>query len=314
LGATNFSKELLIFLLDLGYVPKIIFSIPENFNITYSGNKKVIMKNYNYADLKEIAKYHRIMYCEVNSVEGKKIKDYEPLIKELNLDLMLVLGWYYLIPKRIRDLAKYGAWGIHASLLPNYAGSAPLVWAIINGEEETGVTLFRLSDGIDNGDIIVQKSFKIEFEDTINDVYKKAIICSKEILRDVLENIYNIKFTPQPKDKIKVYPPRFPEDGLIDWHQEAKKIYDFIRAQTLPYPCAFSFINNKKIKIISSKIYNESNTSYEPGQIIELNNVILVATKDKFLEILEIDIDNNILKFKDYVKDNNLIGKIFKNS
>ena len=66
---------------------------------------------------------------------------------------MLFIGWYYIVPKSLRSLAKYGAWGIHASLLPKYAGGAPLSWAIINGEKKTGVTLFKLESGIDNGDI-----------------------------------------------------------------------------------------------------------------------------------------------------------------
>ena len=72
---------------------------------------------------------------------------------------MLILGWFYKVPKSIRDLSKLGAWGIHASLLPKYAGGSPLTWAIINGEKQTGITLFRLDDGIDDGDIISQKNF-----------------------------------------------------------------------------------------------------------------------------------------------------------
>lgn len=247
-GATNYSKELLLFLLENDIVPKVIFSIPQEFNISYSDKK---VKNTNYADLKKIALKYDILYHEVDSVDGKKTKDYEPIIKELNLDLILVLGWYYMLPKSTRELTKYGAWGIHASLLPNYAGGAPLNWAIINGEKETGVTLFRMEDGVDDGDIIAQKSFSIEYEDTIKEVYKKATIASKGILLEVLlENIENIKFISQDKSKIKVFPQRKPDDGEIDLTKTSEEIYNFVRAQSNPYPGAFiKTIDGKKLII-----------------------------------------------------------------
>lgn len=144
-----------------------------------------------------------------------------------------------MLPKSTRELTRYGAWGIHASLLPKYAGGAPLNWAIINGEKETGVTLFRMDDGVDDGDIISQKSFLIEFEDTINEIYQKATIASKEILNEVLLNIDNIKFKPQDKRKIEIYPQRKPDDGEIDLSKTSIEIYNFIRAQSSPYPGAF---------------------------------------------------------------------------
>ncbi len=310
-GATNFSKELLLFLIKNNFIPKAIFSIPEEFTITYN-KKRVKVKNLNYANLKEVAEEYGVPHYEVDSgVEGKKLKNYEDIVKNLNLDLILVLGWYYMVPKSIRNLARYGAWGIHASLLPKYAGGAPLVWAIINGEKEAGVTLFRLDDGIDDGDIIAQKSFNIDDENTIKEVYAKATETSKQILAEVLDNIENVRFTPQDRSKIEVYPQRTPEDGLINWNQEAKRIYDFIRAQTLPYPCAFTIINGKKIKVISSKIVDMVNYDYLPGEIVCIDNKVLVATKDKFLELDIINDGEKLCQFKDYVMERNLCTKIF---
>ena len=119
-GATNFSKELLLELIKNSFIPKVIFSIPMEFNISYSEGK---VNNCNYANLKEIAIKYNIIYYEVDSCEGKRLPDYIEIIKKLNLDLLLVLGWYYMIPKTIRELVLHGAWGIHASLLPKYAES-----------------------------------------------------------------------------------------------------------------------------------------------------------------------------------------------
>lgn len=308
-GTTNYSKELLLFLLEKDLVPKVIFSIPQEFNISYSNEK---VKNTNYAELKSISNKYNILYYEIDSVNGKRTKDYETIIKELNLDLILVLGWYYMIPKSIRELAKYGAWGIHASLLPKYAGGAPLNWAIINGEKQTGVTLFRMEDGVDDGDIIAQKSFSIKYEDTIKEVYDKATIASKQILAEILNNIKNVKFTPQDKNKIEVHPQRNPQDGEIDWNKSAVEIYNFIRAQTLPYPCAFSIINDRAIKIIDSKITDTNSNSYEVGEILNIDNKSLVATRDKFIELGVIDDGEKTEQFKEYARINSLWGGVFK--
>jgi len=305
LGATNYSKELLLYLIQNNFVPSAIFSIPQEFNISYSEKK---VKNTNYANLKEIAEQYNISYYEVDSVDGKKIIDYKQIIKFLNLDLILVLGWYYMIPRSIRKLTKLGAWGIHASLLPKYAGGAPLNWAIINGEKETGVTLFRMEDGVDDGDIISQKSFNIDYNDTIKDAYDKATIKSKNILREVLSNINDVKFQKQNKSDIEIYPQRKPKDGEINWNENSNKIYNFIRAQTLPYPCAFSTIKNNKIKIVGSKEVSLNNKNYRCGEIVNIDDKTLVATKDKFLEIGLINDGEKEQKFEDYARINNLWG------
>jgi methionyl-tRNA formyltransferase len=256
-GATKFSEYLLNKLLELNNIEVVsVFYIPEMFSISYSSAP---VKNSNYADLKSISQFHNISSYEVDSVSGKRIQDYESIIKNQNLDVILVLGWYYMVPKSIRNLSKLGAWGIHASMLPNYAGGAPLVWAIINGEKETGVTLFKLNDGVDDGDIISQKSISIEDNDTILEVYEKAKYISAIILEEVLTNIDKIKFLPQDKSKIQVFPQRKPEDGVIDWSKNTKQIKDFIRAQSKPYPGAYTIIGDKKVVIWDATIIDLDN-------------------------------------------------------
>jgi len=252
LGATKFSEAILLHLISDHIKIEAVFAIPEAFYISYS-NKRV--KNFNYADLRPIAEKYNIQFYEVDGLPGKRIEDYYSTIKEIEPDLILVMGWYYLIPKRIRELAKYGAWGIHASLLPKYAGGAPLVWAIINGEKETGVTLFQLGDGVDDGDIIEQKSFLIEFEDTIKEVYEKAIEASKGILLMALNQIERFRPKPQIKSEIKIYPQRKPEDGEIDLKKTALEIYNFVRAQSSPYPGAFiKTVDGKRLVIEKARV------------------------------------------------------------
>lgn len=252
LGATAFSRELLGHLLENGIKPVQLFTIPEEFSISYSEGK---VKNYNYANLHELAAQAGIPSADVESTSGKRLTDYYDELKTLEPDVILVMGWYYMVPKKIRELARYGAWGIHASLLPRYAGGAPLVWAIINGEKETGVSLFRLDDGVDDGDIIAQQAFPIAEDDSIKEVYAKATEASKKILLKALQNAGDIVFHPQDKNAIEVWPQRKPEDGEIDLDWPAEKIYNFIRAQSPPYPGAFiKTANGDKIYIDKARL------------------------------------------------------------
>jgi methionyl-tRNA formyltransferase len=256
-GCTKYSEELLNHMLNLSNIKiEAIFSIPEHFKISYSDDTVL---NTNFSDLSLIAKEKKIDFYWVNSEDGKRTQDYYQVIEKINPDIILVLGWYYMVPKQIRNLAKYGAWGIHASLLPKYAGGAPLVWAMIEGQDKTGVSLFKLDDGVDDGDLIEQESFRIEPNDTIKEVYEKATIASKNILKRVFDDVtYKLNFKVQEKSQIQIYPQRSPKDGEIDWNWDNERIKNFIKAQTKPYPGAWTKIGNKKIIIWSADIIEEN--------------------------------------------------------
>ncbi len=252
LGASKFSEAILNHLLDNGIRVDHLFTIPREFSISYSEKK---VTNYNYSDLEAIAVKNGIPFSLVESKEGSRITDYEEIIRSVNPDVILVMGWYYMVPKKIRSLAKLGAWGIHASMLPDYAGGAPLVWAIIEGRKQTGVSLFRLEDGVDDGDIIAQEAIEISDDDTIKEVYDKVIEVSKKILLERLNGMVPVSFTPQDKSLIKVYPQRKPDDGEIDLTWPSRKMYDFIRAQAPPYPGAFiKTTDGKKIIIEKARL------------------------------------------------------------
>lgn len=249
LGSTKFSEELLNALIKYHFEIAAIFTIPQEF--TVRGNEKVV--NNNFADLTTTAQQQNIPLYYVD--ENNKLGNYENIIKEINPDIILVLGWYYIVPKTIRDIPKYGACGIHASLLPKYAGWAPLVWAIINGEKETGVTFFQFDDSVDGGDILAQKSFEIEYYDTIKEVYDKATNKSIEILVSTLPQIENIQFKHQDKSKLEIWEKRTPSDGEIDFSKSSLEIYNFIRAQSNPYPGAFfKTVDGKKLIIEKARI------------------------------------------------------------
>jgi methionyl-tRNA formyltransferase len=256
LGCTKYSESLLKVLSSQQNVEITrVFSIPEKFRISYSEGE---VTNTNFANMEPYANQLSVPFHWINSKKGMRLGDYTQELKNDDLDIILVLGWYYMIPKEIRELARHGAWGIHASLLPNYAGGAPLVWAMIKGEKQTGVTLFNMDDGVDDGDIIEQESFNILDSDTIKEVYEKATEASKGILKKVFNEDYKLTFKPQNKSQIKVYPQRSEKDGEIDWSKSPKEIDRFIRAQTRPYPGAWTVVKGKKVRIWDAKIIEDN--------------------------------------------------------
>lgn len=227
-----------------------ILTTPRRIEISYSENPVTICR---YADFTE---WGTRLGCPVVRVQQPDARSYCNHIETWNAELVLVLGWYYMVPERVRALAFKGCLGIHASLLPKYRGGAPLVWAIINGEKETGVTLFHLASGVDDGDIVMQRKFRIEPEDTCATVYVKATTASIRLLRKALPLIEEGTAPRKPQDHTHAtsYPQRKPEDGFIDWSSDAKRIRDFIRAQTRPYPGAYTVISGKKITLWDADI------------------------------------------------------------
>lgn len=302
LGCTKFSEELLASLIKNSFEISAVFTIPKEFTVM-KGEKVV---NNNHVDLSNITNKKNIPIYYVD--ENKKLSSYEKVIKDINPDIILVLGWYYIVPKIIREIPKYGACGIHASMLPKYAGWAPLVWAIINGEKETGVTFFKFDNSVDGGDIIAQEKFDIDIVDTIKEVYKKATEKSSEILINILPVIETLKFKKQDKSELQIFNKRTPKDGKINWNNKSKDLYNFIRAQSLPYPCAFSTIDTKILKIIDSKITKLKVKNQKNGEIVLIDDKTLVATKDYFIEIGLIYDGKKTQQFKDYARVNNLWG------
>ncbi len=226
-----------------------IFTIPREFKISYSESK---VHNVLFTDFHQLGQEFNIPVIEVTS----KMGTYYDKIRETNPDFLLVIGWYYMIPKKIREIASLGCAGMHASLLPKYRGGAPLVWSIINGETETGLTFFYLEDGIDNGDIIAQNKFLISPEDNIKHLIDKATEAALDIVEKYIPMISDgsAPRVSQDESQATYFPQREPKDGEIDWGMSSTEIRNFIRAQTRPYPGAFTIINGKKIKIWDADI------------------------------------------------------------
>ena len=259
-------------------------TVPQTFAISYRPQG---VKNVLYADFKS--------YCDLNNlncfvmtqgVNETLIFDY---IQSLSPDMFIVVGWYHMLPKSWRDIAP--AYGLHASLLPDYSGGSPLVWALINGETKTGITLFKLNEGVDSGEIVGQKHTEIFREDTIATLYQRIESFGVGLLLEELPRLIDgtAKHTSQDERERRVFPQRSPEDGQINWDHSAEQLYNFIRAQTKPYPGAFSMHGKNKIIILASRITNnEINLSLTSGEIKNIENKIIVGCGKGSLEITEI--------------------------
>lgn len=191
-------------------------------------------------------------YCQATKLPLSIINKPSELAELVRFDspyIVFVVGWYWIISSDVMKTVPGGFVGVHASLLPQYRGNAPLVWAILRGEKQTGVSLFYFDDGIDTGDIVGQIAFSIDKHETIADLLSKAETATFEVLsKFALPLVMGI--APRKKqlhEKATYVSLRRPEDGRIDWNLRAERLYDFIRAQTRPYPGAYTTLPDGKI-------------------------------------------------------------------
>ncbi len=231
-----------------------VLTLPKAIDISFSANPLTISRHAPIAEFAESRGWPLI------TVTGK-MSGYRAALESMAPDLIVVCGWYYLLPKRILEIPRLGVVGFHPSLLPKYRGAAPLNWAIICGEEKTGVSLFYLDSGVDSGDIIAQAEVKIDIRDTIADVYQKIddeiINLAKTEVPRILRNTALRR--AQSHEDATCFPPRLPDDGRIDWRLTSREIYDWIRAQTDPYPGAFSLLDGQKLMCWEARLLERPN-------------------------------------------------------
>jgi methionyl-tRNA formyltransferase len=212
------------------------------------------------------------------------------------LDLMFVVSWRYMIPASVYRLPRLGTYVFHDSLLPEYRGFSPTVWAIINGEDHTGVTLFRIADGVDEGDIVDQERLPIDSHETIATVLDRVTQVYLGLLERNLDRLLsaNIILVPQDNNRATYTCKRVPEDNLIDWTLSTERIYNLIRAVTFPYPGAYTYVDGREMRIWSARELRDSKAyvGRVPGRIVEVcpgeGSVVLTGDGSILLEKVQI--------------------------
>lgn len=244
-GATETGYRCCRRLVEIGEEVVGIFTIAREFSTTYAREGRV--RNVLYHDFHQLGRELGVPVVEVENGLGGRLGDF----LEMRPDFALAAGWYYMIPEAFRAAVSKGITALHASLLPAYRGGAPLVWAIINGQTEAGLSLFYLDGGVDSGDLVAQAKFSIGRQETIADVLIKAESASLALVEAYVPQIRlgTAPRTPQALRASRVYPQRSPRDGRIDWSWSAERIYDFVRAQTRPYPGSFTLLADRRVTI-----------------------------------------------------------------
>jgi len=207
-----------------------------------------------FSPVKEKAIEHDLPLEQPEKVKGNR--NFIARLKSLEPDLIVVVAYGKILPREILEIPKHGCINVHASLLPKYRGAAPIQWALLNGEKETGVTIMKVDERLDTGDIILQDKVKIGEEDDALSLTKKLFDRGGELLLRALSQIEErrIKFFPQEEAKATNAPAITKESGEIDWRRSAAEIHNRVRA-LVPWPAAHTFCREKSLKIWKSKIH-----------------------------------------------------------
>ena len=234
-------------------------------------------------------------------LQPEKLKDetFLQALKQWNADLQIVVA-FRMLPEVVWNMPQLGTFNLHASLLPQYRGAAPINWAVINGEKETGVTTFFLKHEIDTGEIILQRRIPIEETDNVGMVHDKLMALGGELVTETVDAILRGEAHTTPQEQIRTggelrpAPKIFKETCRIDWSRTAAQTYDFIRGLS-PYPAAWTELLSPTGEALTVKVFESGKTcaahTLTPGTIVtDGKKSIEVAVADGFISILSLQL------------------------
>ncbi|WP_233901007.1 methionyl-tRNA formyltransferase [Tenacibaculum piscium] len=227
-----------------------------------------------------------------------KNEAFQTALKNWNANLQIVVA-FRMLPKSVWAMPEFGTFNLHASLLPDYRGAAPINWAIINGETKTGVSTFFIDDKIDTGEIILQESVEIKEDEIVGELHDKLMYLGANLVAKTLDLIAKgtVKTTKQPELEEKTAYKLFTDTCKIDWSKSLTDIYNHIRGLN-PYPAAWTTIQNGETEI-SAKIYGVTKefTSHNlaNGKIVASKKELKIAVKDGYLIIEQLKISGKKL-------------------
>ena len=237
------------------------------------------------------------IYAEEQGIpvlQPEKLKNSEFIaqLKALNADLQVVVA-FRMLPEIVWNMPKYGTFNLHGSLLPQYRGAAPINWAVINGETESGVTTFFIEKEIDTGKIIFQERDPISPDDDAGSVYERLMEIGGKLVLKTVRAIEEGNYPQEAQDEskeIKLAPKIFRETCEIDWTKPAEKIHNFVRGLS-PYPAAWTTLNGLSCKIFKTSMTEDSSAG-EPGEFRTDNKTFLQFRTGDFwlaVEVLQLE-------------------------
>lgn len=231
------------------------------------------------------------LFNNIKVVQPDKIRDenFYGELRAINPEFIVVVAYGKILPEEILSLPKFGCINVHASLLPKYRGAAPIQWALINGEKITGITTILMDKGLDTGDILLKAELEIRDDDNSETLSKRLSELGARTLIKTIKGIRDGKIKPVPQTgEITYAPPLKKEDGKIDWNRGADELFNFVRGM-YPWPSAFCYFNNERIKIIKVRSQKGGNGEAVPGRIVKASDgELIVETGKGFLLIEEL--------------------------
>lgn len=283
MGTPDFAVEALQCLVEGGYNVVGVITMPDK----PAGRGHKIQ----YSPVKQYALDHQLPL-----LQPEKLKDEEFIqaLREWKADLQIVVA-FRMLPEVVWNMPRLGTFNLHASLLPQYRGAAPINWAVINGDTETGITTFFLKHEIDTGEVIQQVRVPIADTDNVEVVHDKLMMLGGKLVLETVDAILNGTVKPIPQEEMAVVgelrpaPKIFKETCRIDWNQPVKKIYDFIRGLS-PYPAAWSELIASEKESVVVKIF-------EVEKIVKKNDKRCRNSRGRFCKVGSIETDG-----KKYIK------------
>ena len=233
-----------------------------------------------------------------------KSEEFLAKIEDLKPDFMVVIAFGRILPGKLLALPRLAAINIHASLLPKYRGAAPIQWAIINGEKETGVCSMLMEKELDAGDLLLSAKEAIRPDDTAATLHDRLAVKGADVLIDTLKAFSENRIQPMPQDhSLATYAPMLTkDDGLINWNKSADSLVNFIRGVT-PWPGAYTFFGDNRLKIFKSRTHAMESDEF-PGTVLRgFADELRVATAEGVLCVEEIQGESgNRMAIKDFLR------------
>jgi len=228
---------------------------------------------------------------EIPVVQPEKIKDNEEfrkLLEDVSPDLIVVVAYGKILPSWLLNLPRYGCINLHASLLPEYRGASPIQSVLLDGKEKTGVTVMKISEELDAGDILSQKVVPIEKNDNAETLHDKLAEVGAELLVETIPLYVKGEIKPIPQNHSRAtYCTRITKEmGRIDWKEPAEKIFNKVRAFT-PWPSAYTTYKGKRLKITCAEPV-DCDSDFPPGTVVKADEELVVATGKGCLKILRL--------------------------
>ncbi len=235
--------------------------------------------------VKEAARRLGLPLIQPRSINSPEVLEQ---LRELELDLLVVAAYGQLLKRDVLNLPKLGCVNVHASLLPNYRGAAPVAWAILNGERVTGVTTFLMDEGMDTGPILLQREVEIGPDETRGELEARLAQVGAELIEETVAGLASGMIDPKPQPKEGTLAPRLKkEQGRIDWGWPAERVHNWVRGMH-PWPGAFTTFRGRHLKLHRSRLVASPCQTLPPGTILPDQGALQVACGQGAVELVEV--------------------------